>query len=179
MPGKKAAIRFGARGLARPASAVWRLWVEGDETYLAARDLGGTFKISLHSSGRWRGAWTERSGVLEEHSEDRKVFSWSRPPEFRTGWTQGASVLVPDSQVRFPFEVPDPSDPLIHWSMAPAPGSKVLFTTLFSAPDAEEIENVMLEGDGLLPFKVDTSDRLTSDTLAFPPRSCNLVRGAV
>lgn len=38
---------------ALPIASFWRFWAQGDEVYVAWRDLIGVHKLSLHSSGRW------------------------------------------------------------------------------------------------------------------------------
>jgi hypothetical protein len=34
-----------------PRSAVWRIWTQKNEVYVAPRSLGGEIKTSLHASG--------------------------------------------------------------------------------------------------------------------------------
>jgi hypothetical protein len=46
-------IRFGLGNSKRLESALWRLWVQGNETYLATRTSVGISKISLHNTGHW------------------------------------------------------------------------------------------------------------------------------
>ncbi len=46
-------IRFGCRDTADLSFPQWRLWVQGNETYLAGRTWTGVSKASLHSSGNW------------------------------------------------------------------------------------------------------------------------------
>jgi len=43
----------------------------------------GTFKLSLHQSGRWIAAFTEQSGVVITETGTRRHKEWSRPPEFK------------------------------------------------------------------------------------------------
>jgi len=73
--------------------------------------------------------------------------TWRRPPEFSPGWTQGATVIIPDSGVVLPFEVPQAADPRILWSLPPAARMKVLFTVLFSEAMIDAIDSVLLPGD--------------------------------
>jgi hypothetical protein len=37
-----------------PRSAVWRVWVQGEEAYVASFMLGGGPKLSIHSNGNWQ-----------------------------------------------------------------------------------------------------------------------------
>lgn len=84
-------------------SAVWRLWVHGDDVYLGARDVRW-IKLSMHHSGIWRYAWTEESGLKTPGSADRVINRWSRPADFVPGWTQGPSLIVPNTGIRRPFK---------------------------------------------------------------------------
>lgn len=47
-------IRFGLGNSGVAVSPVWRLWIQGDETYLAVRTMIGISKISLHRNRHWR-----------------------------------------------------------------------------------------------------------------------------
>jgi hypothetical protein len=42
-------------------SDVWRVWNSRNDVYVAPRTKGGEFKISLHESGKWRLAFTEKN----------------------------------------------------------------------------------------------------------------------
>ena len=77
-------------GIGRPTgarSSVFRVWASprGD-VYVAARNIAGDMKTSLHSSGRWRVAFTEahaaKPGALVPKGKDRAVHKWARPEEF-------------------------------------------------------------------------------------------------
>jgi hypothetical protein len=46
-------IRFAIGEAGQASSALWRMWVHGNETYLGVRTLIGVWKVSLHSSGYW------------------------------------------------------------------------------------------------------------------------------
>lgn len=46
-------IRVAPARDALPIASFWRFWAQGDEVYVAWRDLIGVHKLSLHSSGRW------------------------------------------------------------------------------------------------------------------------------
>jgi hypothetical protein len=50
---------------------LWRVWVQGDEIYLAPRGMARLVKLSLHSSGIWRWAWVENSVLDRELEGDR------------------------------------------------------------------------------------------------------------
>jgi hypothetical protein len=109
---EKNTIRFAVGSPDEYRSAIWRLWVQGNDVYLAARVLTGFIKISLHRSGIWRLAWTDQSGIRTQGSSDRVEARWQRPQEFRQGWTQGPAVIVPNSGIQRPFRHPPDIDKL-------------------------------------------------------------------
>ena len=145
-------VRFAAGSVDRPRSSVWRLWVHGSDAYLGARVILGTFKLSLHQSGRWIAAFTEQSGVVITETGTRRHKEWSRPPEFRPGWTQGPSVMIPwvtwrDELRPLPERIPSDTE----WVPEPKRNKKLLFNVLFSAPDVTEDASVVSRrGDRLL-----------------------------
>ena len=47
---EKRTLRFAVGTTQEYRSAIWRLWVERNDAYLAARTLGGLIKLSLHES---------------------------------------------------------------------------------------------------------------------------------
>src|SRR5687768_13810239 len=69
-------------------SAGWRLWVNGEDTYLTAKSLDGTWKLSLHGDAAWRLA------VTKEHQQQAERPVWMdtdrAPWKFEpTPWAQG------------------------------------------------------------------------------------------
>lgn len=145
-------VRFAAGSAERIRSSVWRLWVHGSDVYLAARIMARTFKLSLHESGKWVSAFTEQSGVVLSETGYRRHREWQRPSEFRPGWTQGPSVMVP--WVTWRDELPlrheqIPAD--TEWVPEPKRNKKLLFNLLFSAADVTETASaVSRPGDRLL-----------------------------
>ena len=133
----KKTLRFGVGSPDEYRSAIWRVWVQGNDVYAAARKISALIKFSLHRSGKWRLAWTESSGVKSQRSGERAEEKWTRPDPFRPGWTQGPSIIVPHSGVKRPF-AHDPEDDLrnILWIPTPAPGARHHVTILFAASDA-------------------------------------------
>jgi hypothetical protein len=147
---EKNTIRFAVGSIDEYRSAIWRLWVQGNDVYLAARVLTGFIKISLHKSGIWRLAWTDASGVKAQGSMDRVEERWQRPQEFRKGWTQGPAIIVPHSGIQSPFRhLPDTDKIRIVWSPVPKPGHQHYFTILFASPQApnDSWQTVLRAGD--------------------------------
>ena len=111
MPQKS--IRFAVRdGDLR--GGTWKLWTDtgASEVYLACRSLGGTLKTSLHASGNWHVAFTQKA--FEEQIEgaipsasDRFIEKWMRPPEVCPGTTLAYRVVVPSGAVTSPLSVLD------------------------------------------------------------------------
>lgn len=132
-------IRFAAGAPEEAYSAVWNLVTNRNDVYLFARQARRWIKTSLHASGIWRLAWTEESQILETGSNDRVVRRWRRPSEFRAGWTQAVSVVVPWTPIGRHFPAVDvPAGKPVQWVPAPAPGHKVIFAVLFAAESVAE-----------------------------------------
>ncbi len=115
--------------------------------------MGSLIKLSMHRSGIWRLAWTAPSGICAQGSSDRVEERWQRPPEFRAGWTQGPSVIVPNTGVERPFSHVTGAERIpIVWSPTPKPGNKLHFTLLFASADAspESWQTVFRASDKLI-----------------------------
>src|SRR5688572_12920965 len=84
-------LRFGLRSAGLPVSPLWRMWVQGDETYLAARNAIGIAKISLHSTGHW--AFTAGTGRL----------SVSGPRQLIGDWVVGPRIVFPGIAPEMPL----------------------------------------------------------------------------
>jgi len=113
--------------------------VNGNDVYVAARVAASEMKVSLHASGKWRSAFTERhvqrEDALISADRDRAVDKWERPGEFAPGWTRAFVIVVPASEV-VPSEavIPDPQE--IIWIDPLPEGWATIFTVLLSAPGA-------------------------------------------
>ena len=101
-------LRFGIHDSAGRRAATWKLWTEvgggRSEVYLACRSLGGFLKTSLHESGEWHIAYSQRA--FEEHvkgtsptHKDRYIEKWPRPPEILSGFTLAFRIVTPWSAV--------------------------------------------------------------------------------
>lgn len=118
-------IRFGLGTDEGQYSMVWRAWAQGDEIYLAPRGMANLVKLSVHSSGVWRWAWTEKSVLAQQVSGDRAHIKWHKPPPYIPGWTVGPTVLWPYAPVEGWGVDPPETDKLVHWLDPPAKGRKV------------------------------------------------------
>ena len=131
--------RFAVGSTDGPRGSVWRIWVNGNDVYVAARVAASEMKVSLHASGKWRSAFTERHVQREDaliaSDRDRAVDKWERPDEFAPGWTRAFVIVVPASEV-VPSQavITDPGE--IIWIDPLPDGWATIFTVLLSAPDA-------------------------------------------
>jgi hypothetical protein len=98
-----------------PRSAVWRIWTQKNEVYVAPRSLGGEIKTSLHASGRWRRALRT---PLDRHSF--LLVTGQRPPEFVNGATLALRIIVAADELTAPGVEP--------------PAKEKAKTELFAAP---------------------------------------------
>ena len=71
-------VRFGLKESDGLGSPLWRMWVQGEETYLAMRTAIGLSKISLHSSGKW--VLTVGTGRVSINGPRRLNDEWSVGP---------------------------------------------------------------------------------------------------
>jgi len=99
-----AVFRFAVGSEEGPRSASFRVWATPKcDVYASARRLGGTVKVSLHSTGPWQYSFTEQfydakaRGWIRRPS--RHIFRWQRPAEIAPGVTLALRVIVPDSEL--------------------------------------------------------------------------------
>jgi hypothetical protein len=82
-------LRFavGVPGVSQSSS--WKLWTQGNETYMLTRQTGEDHKFSFHSSGvcRWALAQERTDG------RDRAMLKWRRPSVPATG-SRGGTLLL-------------------------------------------------------------------------------------
>ena len=119
-------FRFALGSLASPRSGLWRLWTHEDEVHLAVRTTREEVALTAYPTGRWRIA----VGTV--------VSRWTRPKEFRPGWTRGPDLVIPGSvaPVQSPASDPYATEP-VSWLPAPPAGQLARFTLLFASPRAE------------------------------------------
>jgi hypothetical protein len=95
-PGGTARVCVGDRDGAH--ASVWRIWANRNhsDVYIAARDIAGVQKWSLHESGDWRHQWVTSQYALHlTNSDDRIIDQWPEPAQFEDiGWTRAFSILA-------------------------------------------------------------------------------------
>jgi hypothetical protein len=89
-----------------PRSSVLRLWTHENEVYISAWALAPVLKISLHSSGDWRHAYTTEhvagGSPFVSAGQSREVDQWKPPPELAPGAIKAFQIVVPSSEVTIP-----------------------------------------------------------------------------
>jgi hypothetical protein len=120
-------FRFALGSYANPLSGVWRVWTHDDDVHVAVRTTRGELVLTAYPTGRWRIALGS------------DMSRWTRPKEFRPGWTRGPDIIIPRSALPIPFPATDSheAEP-VAWLPPPAPGHVARFTLLFASPRAEE-----------------------------------------
>lgn len=117
----------------------WTFWTQKDDAYLTTRGMGGLYKLSLHASGVWVGAFTTESGV--ESSGNRRTHRWQRPPEFEPGFVRGPEICIPRLDSRHDLSFPlDPSAKNPVWVAAPQIRHSVHLMTVFHV-DTDKVIN--------------------------------------
>jgi hypothetical protein len=113
-----------------PRSILWRVWTgrRNSDVYISARPIAGELKVSLHESGIWRYAFTQRHQLgprpLIGMDEDRAKFKWNRPAEHFPGATRAFVLSVPASELMEPAR-PDPLKKPATRIPVPPPGTQV------------------------------------------------------
>lgn len=142
-------IRFAVGPPEEYRSAVWRFWASRNDVYLAARNAVGVLKFSLHASGDWRVAFTSESKIVIPELGSRVIGHWSRPPEFRPGWTRGVSVMVPHTRSEHLFGRRIIQKP-VSYLEGPRPAHCVAMTVVYKDTDEEDWSAILTEADSLI-----------------------------
>ena len=88
-------------------SSIWRVWTSKSpksDIFIAARNLAGTLKMSLHESGIWRAAFTAEYAAkyLKDSippSKARRLEEWKRPPDIAPGVTLAFRIIIPNQDL--------------------------------------------------------------------------------
>lgn len=113
---EKNTFRFAFGSAGALYASVWRLWVHGDDVYLAARHMEQTCKVSLHASGLWRIAWTAEANPGSATGGDRLIRRWQSPPNVAPGWSHAMSIVFPPPSTNSPFPLlPEDAGKPIRW----------------------------------------------------------------
>jgi hypothetical protein len=120
-------FRFALGSRATPLSGLWRIWTHEDDVHAGIQTTRGDLVLTAYPTGRWR------------ITVGRDMSRWTRPKEFRPGWTRGPDLIIPYTALPVPFPATDPhaAEP-VAWLPPPLPGQVARFTLLFASPRAEE-----------------------------------------
>ncbi|MEO8634488.1 MAG: hypothetical protein ABI587_04325 [Gemmatimonadales bacterium] len=119
-------FRFALGTAAAPYSGLWRAWTHEDELHLAVRAATDEVALTVYPTGRWR------------ITVGTAVSRWTRPKEFRPGWSRGPDLVIPYTvtPVQMPASDAHPTEP-ITWLPPSAPGFQARFSLLVATPSAE------------------------------------------
>ena len=130
-------IRFGITESNRLCSPIWRIWVQGEETYLEVRTMLGVSKVSLHSSGRWVfSAGTSRVPICGPRTLDSL-------------WSAGPRIVFPGIPPKKPIAWVDNEDHgTLHVFGAPPKNHWRDFVILFAEPlaDSNHLDKLLPPG---------------------------------
>lgn len=98
---RERAIRVGMAEDGVQLSAVWRIWLNGSDIYIAPRNATGAIKTSLHASGKFRHAFVtdEVAERFQPAGADRAFSKWGRPAPQVRGGTLLFQLLFPESEL--------------------------------------------------------------------------------
>ena len=130
-------IRFAIGFEGGPRSIIWRAWSHRKEIYIAQRNMAGVEKISFHSSGICRKAFTSEHGA-PKGLPDRATTKWKRPSTPLRGVGEATRVLM----IAFPSGFLSTSPPLVPdkpiiW-IPPAPSGGAAVLEMFFTNESEE-----------------------------------------
>ena len=130
---KPRTVRFAVGSPEAPFSGVWRFVVYKSDVFLGASKASmSIFKVSLHQSGVWVLAATQKSGAT--FGGNRRAKRWTRPSNHVAGVTRGPSVFVPHTSLGRRPLFPGEGDPDVVWYQAPGDHETVEFSLYFVAP---------------------------------------------
>lgn len=135
-------IRFTVGTDFGPRSGVWRIWSTNDEIYIAMRSIAGTMKTSLHSSGRYRHAFTGPGAAKNRPGGDRALVKWPEPGDFQEGAKLLFEIVVPTDELTMPATEPTPEEKAKIKLVEPAPADELtVISVIVTRPGLEVAEH--------------------------------------
>jgi hypothetical protein len=128
---RREVVRLGLEREGKPFSSIWRFWSNKDDVYVAARNVAGRYKLSLHASGQWITAFTKESGLVNE-KDQRRITEGARPQPIGSGWTEAPFISIPRIDEKHDLPAPGELDAKASWLPAPRTGHVVLLGLLYS-----------------------------------------------
>ncbi len=130
-------FRFALGTPATACSGLWRVWTHEDEVHLAVHGPVEEVGLTMYPTGRWR------------ITVGDAVSRWTRPKDFRPGWSRGPDLIIPamGSPVHLPEGDPHAAEP-VAWLPPAAPGFHARISLLVATPSAEASHWRPLEAPG-------------------------------
>jgi hypothetical protein len=141
LPIRRGPVRFAVGLPDGLTSNAWRVWTgKHGDVYIACRDNFKEAKVSLHTSGRWRMAYTSEAITknisLLSGEENRAWEVWDKPPATLPGVVTAFHLVFPTAElaVRPEQRVPDEWKNVVYIEAAP-PGQMVNVTLFVTVGD--------------------------------------------
>lgn len=140
MPRARTEARFATGSRSGPRSTIWKVWIQGDEAYIASRMFGSEMKVSLHSSGVCQWSATDKWVVRQQdvRNADRHVHRWKVEHPNSQESLLAFRVEIPASELR---ALPPPTDKKKVWWVGGFP-DEVTVRFLFYITRPSEAEPV-------------------------------------
>jgi hypothetical protein len=129
-------VLFAVGSPERRLSAIYRLWVQGDEVYFGSRDSLNALKVSLHKSNDWRIAFVKRLKDKDRNS-DRIILRWQRTPDYAPGYCQCINVYISQIRPITPFNFPKIEDSRVIWIRPSAAHQQLVLVIGIASPQAD------------------------------------------
>jgi hypothetical protein len=136
------AIRFGITDGSGKRAATWKCWTPvgagKSDVYLTCRSIGYALKVSMHETGEWHIAYSEKffaenPDALADRPQGRFIDKWARPNEIAPGLTLALRIITPHSAVSIPIASLKRT---ITWIPNSPPGQALEICTFFTSPYA-------------------------------------------
>jgi hypothetical protein len=142
-------LRFALGSDQGARSSVWSVvsHKNTDDIYIGARDVLGIAKLSLHESGKWRRALTDREAERRNLPDDvdRVLSRWEVPEPIADGWLRAVSIAIPSSSVQIhPVPLKQPKRGTISFYEIDEGSHQIRFEVLIKSANASDlqVENV-------------------------------------
>lgn len=125
-------MRFSIGTPTGPSTNSWKVWVRGEDAYVACRDNFREIKVSLHASGIWR------LGFTEQFAQSNRSMA---PPEKDRAWKKWRPTLDDEHRMVIAFQI---VCPLASLYLSPKDRAKWPTSIVFVEPAPTEAEMAVL-----------------------------------
>ncbi len=135
---KSKEIRFCVGNKDKISSLVWKMWINNEDVYLLARQMGSSWKISLHKSGVCRIAFKQEL----EKDKDRLILKWSKI-YLNDEISPNISILIPhiDLSKALNKNIESESNKDIAYIDAPLSEEKVIVKVFYTKNEDVDLES--------------------------------------